>query len=129
MEKTGIIWTEHTVNMLRARNKLNGKPGWFCTKVNEACRFCYAETLNMKFGNGLAYEAPNLKHVEWYMAAQNMPAKLYKKFGPSLIFLNSMTDTFHKDVPEKFVHEILDIVEKHPYHEFQSLTKRPDLMY
>lgn len=131
MEKTGIIWTEHTWNCIRARNKQkpDGKPGWFCTKVNEGCRFCYAEELNMKFGNGLSYEYPDLKHVEFYMAAQNDPFKWHKKSGPALIFPCSMTDLFHDAIPDKFRHEVFDIMEATPYHEYQVLTKRPDQMF
>jgi protein gp37 len=126
MEKTGIIWTEHTWNIFRARNKDTQKPGWFCTKVNSGCKFCYAETLNMKFGNGLSYTIPNLKNVEFFLAATNDP---FKHKEPSLFFVNSMTDTFLKEIPDSFRHQLFDIMEQTPEHEYQVLTKRPDIMY
>lgn len=125
MEITGIKWTEKTWNVFRARHIGTKKKGWFCTKVNAGCKFCYAETMNKRFGNGLAYSVSNLQQVEFYMAAQKDPARWTE---PSLIFVNSMTDFFLPEIPDEFRHQALDIMEANPDHEFQLLTKRPDYM-
>ena len=51
--RTSISWTDRTSNPIYAVDKETGKRGWFCTKVSEGCGNCYAEKLNMRFGNRL----------------------------------------------------------------------------
>lgn len=126
MENTSIAWTNHTWNLFRARNMETGKKGWMCEKVSRGCNFCYAETLNKRFGNRLEYNRIQSAKTELYMANPGEPGK-YEK--PSFVFVNSMTDTFWDAYPDKFRHILFDRIEAYPQHEFQLLTKRAREMY
>lgn len=126
MKDTSIVWTDHTWNLFRARTKETGKKGWICEKVSKGCNFCYAENLNQRFGNRLPYNKLSMDQVELYMANPNEPDEYDL---PSLVFVNSMTDTFLKYFPDKFRHQLFDRIESYPQHEFQILTKRVLEMY
>jgi protein gp37 len=126
MKDTSIVWTDHTWNFIRARNKETGKKGWMCEKVSKGCNFCYAETLNQRFGNRLPYNKQSIDQVEFYMANAKEPDQYDE---PALIFVHSMTDTFLKYLPDIFRHRLFDIIESYPQHEFQILTKRALEMY
>lgn len=110
MEKTGIIWTEKTWNPLSG-----------CQKVSAGCKYCYAETIANKFK--VAY--PNGFDLTL------RPHKLIepvKNKTPSLYFVNSMSDLFWDQVPNSYRHKVVDIIEETPWHEYQVLTKRPEIM-
>ena len=102
-----------------------------CTRVSEGCKFCYAERIAARFSKkGLAYEglakmtkagprwSNKVKLVEELL---DMPLK-WKK--PQLIFVNSMSDLFHEDVPLEFILKVFDTMREAEQHHFQVLTKR-----
>ncbi|MBR3784000.1 MAG: phage Gp37/Gp68 family protein [Bacteroidales bacterium] len=115
MSKTSIAWTNRTWN-----------PVTGCTKYSAGCAHCYAETMakrlqgmgQKRYANGFD---PTL-HPE----ALNEPKKVKE---PSMFFVCSMGDLFHKDVPFEFIDRVMDIIEMCPQHTFQILTKRPERMY
>ena len=129
MAKSKIEWTERTINVFRG-----------CTRVSEGCRNCYAERLAARFGSdeGNPYEGYSRfvdtkdgKEPRWTgkveVIEKMMEAALNIK-TPSLIFINSMSDTFHEDVPDEAIIRLFDVLERADWHIFQILTKRPERM-
>ena len=109
---SSIEWTEATWNPLTG-----------CTKISPGCKHCYAERLsarlqamgNPNYANG--FELTLHDHVV------ELPLK-WKK--PRVIFVNSMSDLFHKDVPVEFVLRVFETMRRASWHTFQVLTKRSD---
>lgn len=114
MKTTKIEWTEHTWN-----------PVTGCTKFSEGCAHCYAEVMsrrlcamgNSKYANGFK----STMHIN----ALTEPLKWRK---PSTIFVCSMSDLFHKDVPFEFIDKVFKVIEETPQHNYQILTKRAERM-
>ena len=105
-----IEWTDATWNPVRG-----------CTKISPGCKHCYAETFAERFRGvkGHPYEQGfDLRLV---------PEKLTEPFAwrsPKLVFVNSMSDLFHKDVPTEYIHRVFDVMNRAAWHRFQILTKR-----
>lgn len=105
-----IEWTDATWNPVRG-----------CTKVSPGCDHCYAETFAERFRGvrGHPYEQGfDLKIV---------PGKLAEPLRwktPKMIFVNSMSDLFHKDVPDDYVEAVCRVMERANWHTYQVLTKR-----
>ena len=114
MKTTKIEWTEHTWN-----------PVTGCTKFSEGCAHCYAEVMsrrlcamgNPKYANGFK----STIHHEALKEPFN-----WKK--PSTIFVCSMSDLFHKDVPFEFIDKVFKVIEETPQHNYQILTKLAERM-
>ena len=113
-QNSAIEWTNSTWN-----------PVTGCTKVSSGCDHCYAERFSERFRGvaGHAYEtgfdlALRPKRIE-------QPIRWRKS---RLIFVNSMSDLFHKDIPEEFVSRVFDTLETADHHIYQVLTKRSSLM-
>ena len=114
MRTTKIEWTERTWN-----------PVTGCTKQSEGCAHCYAEVMsrrlcamgNPKYANGFK----STTHLEALKEPFN-----WKK--PSTIFVCSMSDLFHKDVPFEFIDKVFRVIEETPQHNYQILTKRAERM-
>lgn len=115
---TGIEWTDETWN-----------PVTGCTKVSPGCKNCYAKSLHDM--RHLAHKAG--KHVPRQYATPfetvlchperlSIPIK-WKK--PKRIFVNSMSDLFHEDVPFEFISSVFEVMARTPQHVYQVLTKRP----
>ncbi len=111
---SAIEWTESTWN-----------PVTGCTKISAGCANCYAERMAKRlqamgqenYRNGFA--------VACHPDTLEAPFK-WKK--PQMIFVNSMSDLFHEDVPEAFIHEIFYTMAATPWHTYQMLTKRAERM-
>jgi protein gp37 len=107
-----IEWTDATWNPVRG-----------CTKISDGCRNCYAETFAERFRGvkGHPYESGfDLRLV---------PAKLAEPLRwpvPKMIFVNSMSDLFHQDVPDEYVIEVAKVMQACYWHTFQVLTKRSE---
>jgi protein gp37 len=112
MAATSIEWTEATWNPLTG-----------CTKISPGCRNCYAERMSIRLK---AMGQPNyVKAFELALHPQALELPLrWKK--PLSIFVNSMSDLFHKDVPESFILDAFAVMAKAHWHRFQTLTKRAD---
>lgn len=112
MGQSSIEWTEQTWN-----------PVTGCTKVSPGCKFCYAE----KFAGRL--QAMGVDNYRNGFKLTLHPHMLEKPLGwkkPSVIFVNSMSDLFHKDVPEDFILAVFKTMNTANWHQFQILTKRPE---
>lgn len=111
---TSIEWTDATWN-----------PVTGCTKITAGCDNCYAERFAERFRGvpGHAYEMGfdlTLRHERVKQPLQWTKSRM--------IFVNSMSDLFHKGVPEAFVDQVFDTMEAAPWHIFQVLTKRSPRM-
>ena len=111
-DKTKIEWTDATWN-----------PVTGCTKVSEGCDHCYAETIAHRFAGTAAY--PNGFDVTLRPERLDQPLRWQR---PRRIFVNSMSDLFHKDVPDEYIARVFAVMALAPQHTFQVLTKRPGRM-
>ena len=116
MNKTSISWTEFSWNPLMA-----GKTGGFyCTKVSDGCKNCYAESMNVLWG-GTEYKK-GLNSIVVNEKKLNEPIRIKRK---RVVFVCSMTDLFHEDVTDKMLDRIFDVMRnKAKHHVYQLLTKR-----
>lgn len=110
--KTNIEWTEVTWN-----------PVTGCNKVSQGCKNCYAERMakRLKAMGNRRYE--NGFEVTLHYDLINAPRK-WKK--PRLIFVNSMSDLFHEDIPLDFIQRVFNTMNETPQHTYQILTKRTE---
>ncbi len=110
MANTKIEWTGSTWN-----------PVTGCTKISAGCKNCYAERMARRLK---AMGQPNYKNgfqVTCHPKSLGLPLK-WKK--PQTIFVNSMSDLFHRDVPTDYILQIFDVMQRAHWHRFQILTKR-----
>ena len=109
---TKIEWTDHTWNPIRG-----------CTKISPGCAHCYAETFAERFRGvpGHPYEQGfDLRLV---------PEKLAEPLrwpGPRMVFVNSMSDLFHRAVSDAYIETVCRVMERARWHTFQVLTKRSE---
>ena len=112
MASSSIEWTELTWN-----------PTTGCDKISAGCKFCYAEVMSRRLqAMGVEKYADGFK-VRQHEAALAIPFG-WKK--PAMVFVNSMSDLFHKDVPVKFIQEVFRVMNANPHLIFQVLTKRSE---
>ncbi len=104
MNKTNISWTDYTWNPVSG-----------CTKVSDGCLHCYAESLCKRWGRSFEVKL----HPEKLKEVKKIPAG-------SKVFVNSMSDLFHPDVPTQFINQVIDAIRSRPDVIFQVLTKRPE---
>ena len=112
-DNTGIEWTDATWN-----------PVTGCTKVSPGCAHCYAEAITLRFKRGGPF-LPGKTTIRLHVDRLDQPAKWRR---PRRIFVNSMSDLFHEDVPFEFVDDIFKVMSDNPRHTYQILTKRPERM-
>lgn len=109
---SGIEWTESTWN-----------PVTGCNKVSPGCKFCYAERMAERLQ---AMGQPNYRDgFKLTLQPQMLELPLQWK-RPQTIFVNSMSDLFHKDVPVAYIQRVFDVARRAHWHRFQVLTKRAD---
>jgi protein gp37 len=113
-DKSAIEWTDATWN-----------PVTGCTKISAGCDNCYAARISERFRGtpGHPFEAG--------FDLTLRPKRLELPLGwqaPRRIFVNSMSDLFHKDVPDSFIDQVFDVMEQADWHNFQVLTKRASRM-
>jgi len=107
-----IEWTESTWNPLTG-----------CTKISPGCKHCYAERMSKRLkAMGQANYANGFK-LTMHPHVLEKPLE-WKK--PQVIFVNSMSDLFHKDVPLEFIQQTFDVMKRAHWHQFQVLTKRSE---
>lgn len=122
---TKIEWADATWNPIRG-----------CTKVSEGCRNCYAARMAARFSapgqpyEGLAEMTPH--GPRWTGKIRLVPEVLEKPLRwlkPRRVFVNSMSDLFHEDVPNEFIAEVWNAMRYAQIHTFQIITKRPERMF
>jgi len=114
MATSSIEWTDMTWN-----------PTTGCNKVSAGCKFCYAEVMTRRLkamGVGKYKDGFQLRtHTD----ALSIP---YTWRSPKVVFVNSMSDLFHHDVPLSFIQQVFTVMNENPQHVFQVLTKRSDIL-
>ncbi len=111
---TIISWTNETWN-----------PTTGCSRFSEGCRNCYAERLSLKY---------KWSSKPWTFANSKLnvrlhPDRLRKPYtwkGPKRVFVNSMSDLFHEQIPDEYIARVFDVMVDLPRHTFQILTKRAE---
>lgn len=112
MAQSSIEWTEMTWN-----------PTTGCNKVSAGCKFCYAEIMSRRLqAMGIEKYADGFK-VRIHPEALNIP---YSWKSSKIVFVNSMSDLFHKDIPLDFIKQVFHVMNDNPQHVFQVLTKRAE---
>ena len=112
--KSSIEWTESTWN-----------PVTGCNKISPGCKFCYAERMAKRLK---AMGSENYKDgfkLSVHESALYLPLT-WKK--PQTIFVNSMSDLFHENIPVNFLMRTFEVMNKADWHNFQALTKRSDIL-
>lgn len=119
-DRTGIGWTDATWNPTRG-----------CTRVSPGCVNCYAEVMAARFSDeGQPYhEIATRSPARWtgevvcYQDRLIIPLRWRR---PRKIFVDSMSDLFHKDIPDEFIERVYSVMALCPQHTFQILTKRSE---
>lgn len=115
MTKTNIEWTDETWNPVSG-----------CSKVSQGCKHCYAERMWGRLSApGMPYTGRDFTDVQCHPERLDYPMH-WKR--PRLIFVNSMSDLFHENVPFGFIDLVMVEMYKANQHTFQILTKRPARM-
>jgi len=110
--KSKIEWTESTWNPVSG-----------CTKISNGCENCYAERMAKRLqAMGTKGYEDGFK-VTLHPDSLEKPLKMKKA---QMIFVNSMSDIFHKDIPDEYIMRIFDVMNRAHWHTFQVLTKRPE---
>lgn len=110
MAKSAIEWTESTWNPLTG-----------CTKISPGCKYCYAERMAIRLKAMGQRNYRNGFNLTLHEHALKIPLSWRK---PRIIFVNSMSDLFHEEVPEDFIQRVFDVMRRAYWHQFQVLTKR-----
>ena len=112
MATTSIEWTDCTWNALTG-----------CTKISPGCKNCYAERMSKRLK---LMGQPNYQNEFALTLHPHMLELPLRWKTPRRIFVNSMSDLYHKDVPEEFVRRVFDTMNRADWHTYQILTKRAD---
>lgn len=112
MAQSSIEWTEMTWN-----------PTTGCDKISAGCKFCYAEVMARRLkAMGVEKYKDGFK-LRMHEDALNIPYTWKKQ---KIVFVNSMSDLFHKEVPLDFIQKVFKVMNENGQHTFQVLTKRAD---
>ena len=112
MTTSSIEWTELTWN-----------PTTGCSKYSNGCKYCYAEIMSKRL------QAMGVEKYRDAFEVRIHPDQLllpYKWKTPKIVFVNSMSDLFHNEVPADFIKRVFSIMNDNPQHVFQVLTKRSE---
>lgn len=115
MAESSIEWTEMTWN-----------PTTGCNKISAGCKYCYAEVMAKRLkGMGQEKYKDGFK-LRIHEIALNIP---YSWTKPKVVFVNSMSDLFHPEVPVEFIKKVFAVMNDTPQHTYQVLTKRAERLY
>ncbi|MEK7818653.1 MAG: phage Gp37/Gp68 family protein [Bacteroidota bacterium] len=112
MAQSSIEWTEMTWN-----------PTTGCTKVSAGCKFCYAEIMSRRLQAMGVDKYKDAFKVRTHPDTLNIP---YTWKNSKVVFVNSMSDLFHKDIPLSFIKKVFAVMNDNPQHVFQVLTKKAE---
>jgi len=110
--KSTIEWTESTWN-----------PVTGCTKISPGCKHCYAERLSLRLR---AMGQPNYMNGFALTLQPRMLELPLRWKTPQIIFVNSMSDLFHKSVPTEYIQRVFGVMAQANWHRYQILTKRSE---
>lgn len=115
MAQSSIEWTQMTWN-----------PTTGCTKISAGCKFCYAEVMSRRLhAMGVEKYKDGFK-VKTHEDSLNIP---YTWKSSKVVFVNSMSDLFHPEIPFEFIQKVFDVMNDTPQHTYQVLTKRAERLY
>ena len=115
MAQSSIEWTEMTWN-----------PTTGCDKISAGCKYCYAEVMTRRLmAMGIEKYSGGFK-IRTHVDALNIP---YTWKKPKVVFVNSMSDLFHPEVPVEFIKAVFEVMNDNPQHIFQVLTKRAERLH
>lgn len=114
MKLSKIEWTESTWNPITG-----------CTKISPGCFNCYAERMAKRLNAMGQKRYRNGFKLTLQPEALNEP---YHWKKGRIVFVNSMSDLFHKDVPLEYIQKVFQVMNDNPQHTFQILTKRADIL-
>ena len=114
MKTTKIEWTDKTWNPITG-----------CTKTSPGCAHCYAEVMSRRLKAMGQEKYANGFEVTLHEECLDEPLEWRR---PHTIFVCSMSDLFHQDVPFSFIDRVLDTIRRTPQHRYQLLTKRAERM-
>jgi protein gp37 len=112
MATSSIEWTELTWN-----------PVTGCNKISPGCKFCYAEVMSRRLKAMGIEKYKDGFNIRTHADALNIPFTWKKS---KIVFVNSMSDLFHPDVPVEFIQSVFSVMNKTPQHVYQVLTKRSE---
>ena len=115
MAQSSIEWTEMTWN-----------PTTGCDKVSAGCKYCYAEIMSKRL------QAMGIEKYKYNFEVRTHETSLripYSWKHSKVVFVNSMSDLFHKDVPLQFIKRVFEVMNDNPQHVFQVLTKRAERLF
>lgn len=116
MAQSSIEWTEMTWN-----------PTTGCSKISAGCKFCYAEVMTRRLqAMGIEKYKDGFKKIKVHGDSLNIP---YSWKGSKVVFVNSMSDLFHPEVPFEFIEKVFAVMNDTPQHTYQVLTKRAERLY
>ena len=115
MAQSSIEWTEMTWN-----------PTTGCDKVSPGCKYCYAEVMTRRLHAMGIEKYKDGFELRLHEDALQIP---YEWKKPKIVFVNSMSDLFHKGVPLSFIQKVFDVMNNTPMHTYQVLTKRAERLY
>src|SRR5712671_901284 len=111
-DHSAIEWTDATWNPVRG-----------CTQISPGCAHCYAETFAERFRGvpGHPYE----QGFDLRLVPEKLDEPLRWQ-APRMVFVNSMSDLFHEDVPDEYIRTVAEVMATASWHTFQVLTKRSE---
>lgn len=109
-DKSFIEWTNSTWNVVTG-----------CDKVSPGCKNCYAERYANRLRKMGIKKYRNGFKLTFHPDVMNHPISIKE---PRMIFVNSMSDLFHKDISFRFIENVFEIIKRTPWHQYQILTKR-----
>src|SRR6185436_1969009 len=115
MAQSSIEWTEMTWN-----------PTTGCDKISAGCKFCYAEVMTRRL------QAMGIEKYKDGFAIRTHEDTLtipYSWKSSKVVFVNSMSDLFHPEVPVEFIRKVFAVMNDTPQHTYQVLTKRAERLY
>lgn len=115
MAQSSIEWTEMTWN-----------PTTGCTKISAGCKFCYAEVMTKRL---MAMGIDKYKDGFEIRTHEDSLLTPYEWKKPKIVFVNSMSDLFHPEVPIEFIKKVFHVMNDTPQHTYQVLTKRGDRLH
>jgi protein gp37 len=116
MANSSIEWTEMTWN-----------PTTGCTKISSGCKNCYAEVMTRRLkAMGQDKYKHGFNRVAIHPNTLSIP---YTWKSSKMIFVNSMSDLFHQEIPLQYIKEVFQVMNENPQHVFQILTKRADRLF
>lgn len=115
MAQSSIEWTEMTWN-----------PTTGCDKISAGCKYCYAEVMARRLQAMGIEKYKDGFELKLHEDALNIP---YEWKKPKVVFVNSMSDLFHEEVPLSFIRKVFTVMSNTPMHTYQILTKRANRLY